>query len=100
PYSQTVGLAKSSKVAAKAVLDSREERQRPHLDALARRGIRTRRRVVERAVRGEARASRVGIVALEEHHLVRLHPGEVEPAVRRIVAHRVHLAGAVAVSQI
>jgi hypothetical protein len=48
----------------------------------------------------EARALRVGVVALEQQHLVGLHRRVVEPPVVRSKGERVDLADAVAVAQI
>src|SRR5205823_14323588 len=78
----------------------REERERPHLDALPHGGIRPRAGIVERAVRREAGAGGRGIEALEEQRLVGRHAREVEPGVRRAPPERVDLPGAIAIAEI
>src|SRR5581483_11291653 len=73
-----------------------EERECPRLDALTGRRVRRRVRIVERAVRGEARRLRlVGIENLEDERLVARHPREPVPAVPRIVRDVIDDAGAI-----
>src|SRR5207244_5517447 len=74
--------------------------ERAHLGRLARRGIGPARRIVESGVRGEPGPARVGVEALEEHRLVRVHAGVVEPAVAGIEAERVDLARAIPVAEV
>src|SRR5690606_6755623 len=66
-----------------------EERDRPDLYALAGRRIRGRARGLERAVRGPLHGRRIGIIELEDEHLVRAHLRHVVPSLLRIEADRV-----------
>src|SRR5262249_1378380 len=65
-----------------------EEGQGAYLDTLARWRVRARRRIVERAVGGEAREGSVGVVALEHHRLVRPHARKIEPTMIRVEGQR------------
>src|SRR5262245_23226503 len=74
------------------------EREGARLDALARRGVRRRVRIIERRMRVEARRhALVGVEYLEHHRLVALHAREVEPLVLGIVGDVIDLAGAILV---
>src|SRR4051812_38969583 len=76
-----------------------EEREGTGFNAFTRRGIGRRVRIVERAVRGEARGlARVGIENLEHERFVAIHLREPEPAMTRIVSDVIDLAGAVLVA--
>src|SRR5207249_11972792 len=76
-----------------------EEAKGARLDALARRRARGRVRILERAVRGEARAPVLrGIEYLEDEGLVAPHPRKIEPAVLRVVGDAVGLAHAVRIA--
>src|SRR5687768_8032998 len=80
-------------------LPSIEESESPGFDAFARLRVRRRARIVERAVRGEARGhAGVGIEDLEHEGFVARHLREVVPHVRRIVGDVVDLAGAIFVT--
>src|SRR5262245_2587703 len=84
---------------APTALPSIEEGKGPCLDAFPRRRPRRRRRIVERAVRSEARRlARVGVIDLEDERLVPRHLREVVPLVRRVVSDVIDLAGAVLVA--
>src|SRR5229473_1625598 len=78
---------------------SLEEGEGADFDALARRRIGRRGRILERRVHGEPRATVARrIEAFDEQHLVALHAREIEPAVTRAVGHRVDLADAVGIA--
>src|SRR5882724_6506036 len=80
---------------------SREEGQRLELYALLYQAIGRRTRILKRGMRHEPRDTVARrIVALEQQHFVLLHSGNVEPAVRRVVLHRIGLADAIAVYEV
>src|SRR5262245_43108219 len=75
--------------------------QRPELDALPRRCVGGRGRVGEGRVRCEAGPPvGLGVVALEQEPLVRLHLRDVEPAVPRIEGYRIGLTDAMLIDEI
>src|SRR5258708_10593938 len=80
---------------------AREERQRPDLDAFARRRVRGRGWILEGGVEREARAAVLQAVeAFDQRRLVPLHARDVIPAVIGIVDPVEDLAGAVGVYEI
>src|SRR5262249_61134409 len=77
------------------------ENQRAQFDALARLGVRRGRGIDESRVRPEpGPAVGDGIVAFQQNRLIRAHLRKVEPAMVRIVFHRIGFAPPIWVNQV